>query len=427
MARRVNRLTARQVATLGEGYHPDGDGLYLQVTAAGARTWIYRYRVGKKKLRDMGLGPARDVPLQAAREAAAAARRQRAQGIDPIDARTAAKATASAKGTRLWGHAVRDLVATLKASWRTTARGKKVKGDHEAPVGTQENQWLQSLEDYGPPFDMPVAEVNTQVVLNGLRPLWKARDQGGKPETATRVRGRIERVWEAERVAGNVQGDNPARWKGHLEHLLPAAGRLKQTRHHPALPYDHAPELYSALRFRKSRTARALKFLLLTAARTGEVTGMPDLSEVDFDKALWLIPGERMKAAVDHEVPLVPEALDLLRGLDPTKPPFELSENSMLYFLQRAAPKGLGLPYTIHGMRSTFRDWASETTEYSREVAEMAIAHQVKDKTEAAYRRGKLRAKRKLLMADWHHYLAHGKPQAAEKIDGAAQAGQALP
>lgn len=415
MARQINRLTARQVATLPAGYHADGGGLYLQVTEAGARSWIFRYRVGKKRLRDMGLGPVRDVSLQTAREAAAAARRQRAQGIDPIDARTAAKATAGAKGTRLWGQAVRDLVATLRSSWRTTKRGKKVKGDHPEPVGTQENQWLQSLEDYGPPFDLPVVEVNTQIVLDGLRPIWKARDQGGKPETGTRVRGRIERVWEAERVAGNVQGENPARWKGHLEHLLPAAGRLKQTRHHPAIPYDRAPELYSALRFRSSRTARAMRFLLLTAARTGEVTGMPDLSEIDFDKSIWLIPGERMKAEVDHEVPLVPEALDLLRGLEPTKPPFALSENSMLYFLQRAPPRGLGLPYTIHGMRSTFRDWASETTEYSREVAEMAIAHQIKDKTEAAYRRGKLREKRKRMMADWHQYLLHGKPAATSE------------
>ena len=165
---------------------------------------------------------------------------------------------------------------------------------------------------------------------------------------------------------------------------------------------------------------RSLRFLLLTAARTQEVTGMPDLSEVDFERGLWLIPAERMKADVDHEVPLVPEALELLRGLPADKPPFALSENSMLYFLQREPPRGLAIPYTVHGLRSTFRDWVAETTSHSREVAEMAIAHQVKDKTEAAYRRGKLREKRRVLMADWLHYLKHGAAQATQERETAA-------
>lgn len=405
MARSLNRLTARQVATLGAGYHADGGGLYLQVTPSGSRTWIFRYRTGKR-LRDMGLGPVRDVTLKQARAAAAAARQQRAAGLDPIEARDAARRAARAANERLWGQAVDDYIANIRSEWKSTnnPRAKKVMWEGQL-IGTQENQWRQSLREYGPPADTPVRQVTTQMVLDGLRPIWKPRDQGGKTETATRVRGRVERIWDAERVAGNVTGDNPARWNGLLEHLLPAPEKLKQRRHHPALPYGEAPALYAALRFRTSRTARALRFLLLTAARTQEVTGMPDLSEIDFERQLWLIPGERMKAEVDHEVPLVPEAMELLRGLPRDKPPFALSENSMLYFLQRHPPKGLGFPYTVHGLRSTFRDWVSETTNHSREVAEMAIAHQVKDKTEAAYRRGKLREKRRVLMGDWLQYL----------------------
>lgn len=410
MARALNRLTARQVASLGRGYHADGGGLYLQVTQSGARTWIFRYRdLLTGKPRDMGLGPVRDVPLQQARARAAEARQQRQAGQDPIAARVAAREARQ----RLWGEAVDDLIEAIKLEWKSVARGKRVRGPGGEAIGVQENQWRQSLREYGPDRALPLVAVTTQVVLDCLRPLWKPRDQGGKVETATRVRGRIERVWDAERVAGNVAGENPARWKGHLEHLLPAPAKLKQRRHHPALPYEQAPALYAALRFRKSRTARALRFLLLTAARTSEVTGMPDLGEIDFAAALWRIPAARMKADVDHEVPLVPEALELLRGLPPDQPPFALSENSMLFFLQRPPPRGLAFPYTVHGMRSTFRDWVSEETPYSREVAEMAIAHQVRDKTEAAYRRRNLREKRRALMADWARYLAHGQPVAA--------------
>lgn len=411
MARQVKRLTAREVATLGPGLHADGDGLYLQVTPAGARSWIYRFRVGKR-LRDMGLGSARDVGLQQARTKAAEARQKRSTGVDPIEERREARVDA----TRLWGKAVDDFIASKRAEWRSTTKGKRIKGDYAEPVGTQENQWRHSLEEYGPAAGLPAAAVTTQVVLDALRRIWRPRDQGGKPETATRVRGRIERVWEAERVAGNVTGENPARWKGHLEHLLPSPERLKQKRHHPALPYEDAPALYSALRFRTNPAALALRFLLLTAARTDEVLGMPDLREIDFERALWLIPGERMKAAVDHEVPLAPEALELLRALPADQPPFPLSENAMLFFLQRDPPKGLGRKFTVHGMRSTFRDWVSETTDHPREVAEMSLAHQIKDKTEAAYRRRKLREKRARLMADWLQYLEHGAAHATPHV-----------
>lgn len=402
MARPLNRLSARQVATLGAGLHADGGGLYLQVSKTGSRSWIFRYRLNGR-LRDMGLGSARDISLQEARQEAAAARGKRALGIDPLTARSEQRA----QGQRLWGEAVADFIAARRTEWRTNAPGKGKK--HTRPDGTeegaQEHQWRQSLEDHGPDFQMPVAAITTQVVLQCLRPLWKPRSQGGKPETATRLRGRIARIWDAEKLAGNVSGDNPARWEGHLEAVLPKAEKLKEVRPHPALPYKDAPALYQALRPRTSKTAKAMLFTLLTAARTGEVTGMPNLREINFEAKVWLIPGERMKAAVDHEIPLVQEAIDLLAGLPPDQPPFDLSENAMLYMLQRDPPKGLGLPYTIHGLRSTFRDWVAEETLYSNEVAEMAIAHQIRDKAEAAYRRGKLRKKRVLLMQDWLAYL----------------------
>lgn len=405
MTRALNRLSARQVATLGPGLHADGGGLYLQVGAGGARSWIFRYRQDGR-LRDMGLGPARDVTLRVARELAAEARALRAAGADPL----ATRAERHARRERLWGDAVEEFIATHRTEWRSSesGRGKRFHLADGTEIGAQENQWRQSLRDHGPALDLPVAAITTDVVLACLRPLWRPRDQGGRVETAARLRGRIERIWYAERQRGNIAGDNPARWRGHLEFLLPSPEKLKQVRHHPALPYEQAPALYAALRGRASLSARALRFLLLTAARTDEVIGMPNLHEIDRGRALWLIPGHRMKAGVDHEVPLVPEALELLAGLDPDAPPFPLSENAMLFFLQRPPPRGLGIQYTVHGLRSTFRDWVSETTSHPREVAEMSLAHQIRDRTEAAYRRRKLLEKRAALMQHWHRYLNSG-------------------
>lgn len=405
----MGKLTVRQVQTLSTGprLHSDGNGLYLCVKASGRKSWIFRYKFGKNR-REMGLGSVEVTGLAEARELTHAQRRLLAQGIDPIDARNARIAAAAAEATpRLWGEAIKDFIASRRTEWRSNKpdKGKKYKRPDGTEEGAQEHQWRQSLEDHGPDLTLPVTAITTSVVLDCLRPLWKPRNQGGRTETATRVRGRIERIWDAEKIAGHVTGDNPARWKGHLEAVLPRTARLKQKRSHLALPYSEAPALYHALCERTSKTARATLFTLLTVARTNEVVGLRDLSEIDFNTGLWLIPGDRMKANVDHEIPLVQEALDLLADLPADQPPFDLSENAMLFFLQRDRPKGLGLPYTIHGLRSTFRDWVAEETLYSNEVAEMAIAHQIKNKAEAAYRRGKLRRKRILLMRDWLAYL----------------------
>lgn len=405
MTRPLNRLAARQVAALGHGLHADGGGLYLRVGAAGARSWIFRYRIDGR-LRDMGLGSARDISLRDARDLAARARAMRTAGHDPLTLRAQQRQQLQ-QPARVWGDAVDEFISSHRDEWRSSAagHGRRTIIDDGVEIGEQERQWRQSLRDHGPAADLPVLAITTDVVLGCLRPLWRSRDQGGRPETATRLRGRIERIWYAEKQRGNVSGDNPARWRGHLEFLLPAPAKLKRVRHHPALPYEQAPALYAALRGRGSLSALALRFLLLTAARTDEVIGMPNLHEIDRQRALWLIPGHRMKAGVDHEVPLVAEALELLDGMDPDRPPFPLSENTMLFFLQRPPPRGIGFGGTVHGLRSTFRDWAAETTSHPREVAEMSLAHQIRDKTEAAYRRRKLREKRARLMADWHHYL----------------------
>lgn len=286
----------------------------------------------------------------------------------------------AAKG-RLWGQAVDDFIERMRPEWR---------GDAQA------RQWQSSLADYGPARDMPVASITTDTVMACLSPIWTS-----KTETATRVRGRIERIWNAEKVRGTVSGENPARWKGHLEHLLARPSKVARVRHFRAMPFQEVPAFFRSLAGSESRTAKALRFTILTAARTGEVTGM-NMGEVRGE--VWTIPGERMKAGRQHRIPLTASALALLPR---TGQPFKLSENAMLYLLQREPPKGRGLPYTVHGFRSAFRDWAAENG-WPGDVCEMALAHTIRDETEAAYRRGDLLDRRRELMAAWEAYLLSG-------------------
>lgn len=375
MARPINRLSARKVATASAGYHADGGGLYLLVSPTGSRSWVLRYQLAGRR-REMGLGSAALFGLAEARQRALQARRLLADGIDPITARASAQAAAG----RTWGQAVEDFIESHRHGWKSDA---------------QADQWRQSLRDHGPDADFPVTAIDTALVVETLRRIWTT-----KTETATRVRGRIERIWDAERVAGTVTGDNPARWRGHLDKLLPRPAKVAKVQHFAAMPYADAPAFWQSLGARKGLARDALRFTMLTAARTGEVTGLVS-EEIDGD--LWTIPAERMKAGREHPVPLVPAALAILRA---NPQGFPLSENGMLALLQRQPPKGFGLPYTVHGFRSTFRDWAAETTNFPREVVEMALAHTIRDKAEAAYRRGKLLAKRRELMQAWADYLA---------------------
>jgi integrase len=370
------------VAAAKQGYHADGGGLYLQVSATNTRSWVFRYRRGKA--REMGLGSAAVVTLLEARQAALEARRVLAEGRDPLAERRLARTVQG----RTWGQSVDDFIGAHESGWKNEA---------------QAHQWRQSLQDHGPDRSLPVAAVTTQIVLDCLRPLWKPAEQGGKVETAGRVRGRIERVWDAERVAGNVSGENPARWKGHLAALLPKRSKVAKAVHHAAMPYGDVPALAGVLRGKKSVSARALRFTILTAARTDETAGAT-WPEFDLDRKLWTIAGSRMKAGEQHVVPLVDEVIEILQALPRDEPPFPLSENGMLAMLQRK--KMLGLPYTVHGFRSSFSDWAHETTDFPNHVIEMALAHKIKNQAEAAYRRGKLLEKRRELMEAWAAYLA---------------------
>lgn len=360
----------------------------MLIGPTGAKSWVLRYQI-RKRAREMGLGSAALVSLQEARAAAIAQRRLLAQGLDPLEERKAAAAVGST-----FGECAEALIKSLEPGWRNDA---------------QAEQWRQSLRDYGPRADMPIKDVDTAAVMACLQPIWAT-----KTETASRLRGRIERVLDWARVHGLRSGDNPARWRGHLDKLLPKPTKVTKPRHHEAMPYAEVPAFMARLAERDGAARRALRFTILTAARTGEVTGA-DWAEFDMGDAVWTIPAERMKGGREHRVPLSTAALAILRPLPRDRPPFALSENAMLYLVQREPPKGYGLPFTVHGFRSSFRDWAAETTEFPNELVEMALAHAIRNKAEAAYRRGNMLERRRRLMEDWAAYLGHQRcaPQLA--------------
>lgn len=374
MARPTNRLSARAAATAGAGYHADGGGLYLLVTSAGTASWVFRFTKAGRK-REMGLGAASLYSLAEARAKALQARRALAEGHDPIDARHASRNAVH----RLWGEAVEDFITAQEAGWRN---------------GAQAAQWRQSLTDYGPDKAAPVASVDTALVAGLLRKIWT-----DKTETATRVRGRIERIWSAERVRGTVAGENPARWRGHLDVLLAKPSKVAKVVHHAAMPYSALPDFMATLRARPGLSRLALEFTILTAVRTSETTGA---AWPEFAGKVWTIPAERMKMDAEHQVPLSGAAQAVLAGLPREGAPFPLSNAAMLSLLRRT----LQQPYTVHGFRSAFSDWAHETTEFPNHVIEMALAHRIKNEAEAAYRRGGLMTKRRELMEAWATYLA---------------------
>ncbi|WP_313320456.1 integrase arm-type DNA-binding domain-containing protein [Stenotrophomonas sp.] len=379
MARPIHRLSARAVQTLTkQGYHPDGGGLYLLIGHSGGKSWVLRYQKAGRR-REMGLGSSSLVSLAEARQAAVAQRRLLIAGEDPISTRRASRDAGAT-----FGDAADAYIESHKAGWKNDA---------------QAAQWTQSLKDYGPARSVPVAEVDTAMVMACLRPIWEK-----KTVTAGRVRGRIERVLDWARVQGMREGENPARWRGHLDHLLPKPSKVRKEKHHAAMPYAEVPAFIATLAERDARSRRALRFTILTAARTEEVVGA-DWSEFDLSAKVWTIPAGRMKGGRAHSVPLTAAALAILEPLSRKEPPFKLSENAMLYLVQKPSPKGLGLPFTVHGFRSSFRDWAAEETETPNEVVEMALAHAIRNKAEAAYRRGALLDRRRVLMEEWQAYL----------------------
>jgi integrase len=374
--------------------HADGGGLYLQVTRGGARTWIYRFMLNRRA-REMGLGPLHTVSLAEAREKARECRKLRLEGIDPIDARKAKRAEErlAAATAMTFQECAEAYIAAHRAGWRNPKHAK---------------QWPSTLETYVYPVfgALPVQAVDVGLVMKALEPIWQS-----KPETASRVRGRIESILDWAAARGFRKGENSARWRGHLDNLLPARSKVRKVEHHPALPYPEMGEFIAALRGQEGVAARALEFLILTASRTGEVIGAR-WDEFDVGAKLWTVPAERMKARKEHRVPLSGRALAIVEEMKAARMNDHefvfpggrrgrpLSNMAMLKVLERMGRHGL----TAHGFRSSFRDWAAEQTHFPAEVAEMALAHTVSDKVEAAYRRGDLVQKRRELMEAWARY-----------------------
>jgi integrase len=410
---RGTELSAAFVRNAKPGRYCDGDGLYLLVKKAGTRFWVFRYKVNGSKLREAGLGRAGEgrncVRLSEAREKASVLFRQVKSGVDPLAARDAAEAAslaaqqdAAVRGVT-FRDAARRYIDGYAASWRNPKHA---------------SQWVATLEKYANPMfgNIPVADVATPHVLAMLEPIWLI-----KPETASRLRGRVEKILDFAKARGWRFGENPAAWKGHLALTLPARSKVRKVEHHAALPWREIGEFMRTLRDQGGIGACALRFAILTAARSGEVRGAR-WREIDLSTVMWVIPADRMKGAREHRVPLSEPAIEILRqqeaaratddpngfvfpGQDPARP---LSDMSLTAVLRRMKRGDL----TAHGFRSTFRDWAAETTSYPAELAEMALSHAVGNKVEAAYRRGDLFEKRRRLMDDWARFCS--TPSAGE-------------
>ena len=390
------KLTARAAATTKPGRYGDGRGLYLAVSATSARKWVFRFTIAGR-VTEMGLGNAA-VSLAQAREKAAEARKLVAAGVNPIEARREAGRLKAGKPT--FGQCADALLEAKSPEWRNDK--------HRA-------QWKMTLETYASRlWSVPVDAVDTEAVLGVLQPIWQS-----KPETASRLRGRIETVLDAARAKGHVTRNeaNPARWRGHLDKLLPK--RQKLTRgHHAAMAFDDVPEFIGKLREREAVAALALEFAILTAARSGEVLGAR-WAEIDLDAKVWTVPATRMKAGREHRVPLSGRALAILETLAAArtgdfvfpgqKTGKPLSGMAMEMVLRRMKVDDV----TVHGFRSAFRDWCGEATSFPRELAEAALAHVAGDATERAYRRGDALEKRRGLMEAWAGFC---EPRAGSNV-----------
>ncbi len=410
------KLKREDKKPVGIGRHPDGGGLYLVVKSGTARSWQFRYKVrGTKRTVWLGLGAERDVTLAEAREKARGCRRMLAQKLDPLTERKAEKAAAKADEEAMTFAAVAELyLRAYEDTWRNPKH---------------RTQWRNTLRDYvAPALGMKVdaegrmtggklvSGITVADVTKIVEPIWKE-----KPETASRVRGRIETVLDYATARGWRTGDNPARWRGHLANLLPARDKVARVQHHAALPWREIGGFMATLREHKGFAALAAEFAILTAARSSEVRGLR-WAEIDLAHKVWTVPAERMKPGREHRVPLSDAALAILEEVKPLR----RKPEDLVFSGQRqgkqlsdvAVSKSVkaagGAELTLHGMRSTFRDWAAEATNYPREVAEAALAHVLKDKTEAAYQRGDLLEKRARLMADWAEFC--GRPPVSAEV-----------
>jgi integrase len=388
---RIGKLTALKVSKAKTpGYYGDGGGLYLQVSRYLSKSWVFRRKLAGR-VREMGLGSLDTYSLAEARERARECRKLCDEGRDPIEERRAARNREKLEAARVmtFQESSERYIAAHEAGWKNPK--------HAA-------QWPATLAAYVYPVfgSLPVAAIDTALVLKAIEPIWN-----DKPETASRVRGRIEVILDWATVRGDRQGENPARWRGHLDKLLPNKTKIRRVEHHAALPYGEIGAFMAELRRQPGVGAQALAFAILTAARTGEVIGAT-WSEIDLNARLWTVPAERMKAGKEHRVPLSDAAAAILEDLAARvrdgdfvfpggRAGRPLSNMAMTMTLRRMGRSDL----TTHGFRSSFRDWAAERTGFPADVAEMALAHTVGDKVEAAYRRGDLFQKRRQIMEAW--------------------------
>lgn len=384
----VQRLTA-------PGMHAVGGvaGLYLCVSSSDARSWIVRVTVDGKR-REMGLGGFPEITLASAREKARIARADTVMGIDPVEQRKRDRSERQAKAAtqKTFKQCAVAYIEAHSDSWRNAKH---------------RSQWPTTFATYAFPTmgRVPVQDITQAHVLEVLRPIWKT-----KTATATRLRGRIEQVLAWAAAAGLRQGDNPARWDGHLDQLLPPPSKVSKAQHHPALPIDDVPKFLEALRQREGTSPKALEFVILTAARSGEVRGAT-WSEIDLEAGIWVVPAERMKGGRSHRVPLNLPALQLLEALPriegsdlvfPAPRGGVLSDMALTAITRRMPFKAKdGRQCVPHGFRSSFRDWVSDRTDYPSELAEQALAHTLQSRVEAAYRRGDALEKRRTMMQDW--------------------------
>lgn len=397
--RQIGKLSALKVKRLKKpGYYPDGGSLWLQISKFGTKSWVFRFTLGGRS-REMGLGSLHTVSLADARKAAEQCRKLRLDGIDPIEHRRAKRAAErlEAASAMPFDACAEAYIGAHEAGWRNAK--------HAA-------QWRSTLKTYVSPVfgRLPVQSIDVALVMKALEPIWNT-----KTETASRVRGRIEAVLDWAAARGYRRGDNPARWRGHLQNLLPRRSKVQRVEHHAALPYTEIGEFIRELRTQDGVAAAALEFLIMTVTRTSETIGAT-WDEIDLDGGVWKIPADRIKTDKEHRVPLSPATKTILRRMNKARrnryvfpgvgSDRHLSNMAMLALLKRMKRSNL----TVHGFRSTFRDWAAEQTNYPREVAEMALAHAVSDKVEAAYRRGDLFKKRQRLMGEWGRYC--GSPVA---------------
>jgi integrase len=394
MARQINKLTDRTIRAIKkQGLTSDGNGLYLQVSRSGTKSWLFRFMMDGRS-REMGLGSLHTVSLSEARDEAQECKKTLREGIDPIEERKSRLQATKSLNIPMptFQKCAEDYIRAHSASWKNAKHAK---------------QWGSSLATYAYPVLglLQVNAVDRSFIMRVLEPIWR-----NKTETAQRLRARIENILDWARVQGFREGENPALWRGHLDKLLPKPSSVKKVKHLAALPYVQISGFMSELRGREALSALALRLIILTATRSGEARGAK-WTEFDLTKAIWTIPAERMKAEKEHIIPLCKEALSIIQSIPRiagseylftgTRSGKPLSDAVFKKLMERMGVTGI----TTHGFRSTFRDWAAEQTSFPREVIESALAHQLKDKAEAAYFRSNLLDKRRELMNKWSDYI----------------------